>query len=82
MNHVFNLGRKQGAWSALQQLLGRCAKDGNSNTASVAAAADCSVWLLDGIGVGLLTTSMEPGELPDPARRGRDGKEVVESKGV
>ena len=29
----------------------------------------------------LLTTSMEPGELPDPARRGRDGKEVVDSKG-
>ena len=29
----------------------------------------------------LLTTSMEPGELPDPARRGRDGKEVVGSKG-
>ena len=27
----------------------------------------------------LLTTSMEPGELP--ARRGRDGKEVVDSKG-
>ena len=43
----------QGAWSALQQLLGRCTKDGNSNTASLYKESETKMLL--SVFVGLTT---------------------------